>query len=133
MPPFFAFTLYVAVTAKVCPQILLPNIFGIYIIKSIAMVSNTTPKQVIVYQNAQGKEPFTDWLSNLRDPKGRRAILQRIGRLEYGNYGDCAPVGEGISELRIFIGPGYRVYFDEAERHIVILLCGGDKDFRNVT
>ncbi len=53
--------------------------------------------------------------------------MKRIGRLEYGLYGDCESVGDGVSELRIFLGPGYRVYFAEEVRHIVVLLCGGDK------
>lgn len=85
------------------------------------------PRKVIVYQNESGKEPFTDWLNGLRDKRGRRAILKRIGRLEQGLYGDCEPVGEGVSELRLFIGPGYRVYFGEQDGHDVVLLCGGDK------
>jgi putative addiction module killer protein len=58
---------------------------------------------------------------------GRKRILIRISRLQQGNYGDCEPVGEGISELRMFFGPGYRVYFGENGNDIVILLCGGDK------
>lgn len=91
------------------------------------MVQIVEPKQVIVYQDENGKEPFTDWLNDLRDQKGRRVILKRIGRLEQGLYGDCEPVGEGVSELRIFLGPGYRVYFGEEDGHIVVLLCGGDK------
>jgi putative addiction module killer protein len=86
-----------------------------------------TPKTVLVYQDARGREPFTAWLNGLRDPKGRRAILTRIGRLEQGLYGDCEPVGEGVSELRVFVGPGYRVYFGEEGGHLVILLVGGDK------
>ncbi len=68
-----------------------------------------------------------DWLNALRDAKVRRAILSRIGRLEQGLYGDCESVGEGVSELRLFLGPGYRVYFGEDGGHIVILLSGGDK------
>ena len=92
------------------------------------MVQIAKPKKVIVYQYESGKEPFTNWLNGLRDQKGRRAILKRISRLEHGLYGDCEPVGEGVSELRLFIGPGYRVYFGEEDGHIVILLCGGDKD-----
>ncbi|RIK93115.1 MAG: addiction module protein [Proteobacteria bacterium] len=91
------------------------------------MPQATEQKKVIVYQDASGREPFTDWLNNLRDEKGRRAVLKRIGRLEYGLYGDCESVGDGVSELRIFLGPGYRVYFAEEARHIVVLLCGGDK------
>ncbi|MEZ5814401.1 MAG: type II toxin-antitoxin system RelE/ParE family toxin [Alphaproteobacteria bacterium] len=95
--------------------------------ESESMVQATEPKQVIVYQDESGKEPFTDWLNDLRDQKGRRAVLKRVGRLEHGLYGDCKPVGEGVSELRIFVGPGYRVYFGEEDGHIVVLLCGGDE------
>lgn len=87
----------------------------------------TELKCVIVYADEQGKEPFTDWLYGLRDVMGRKRILARIARLERGNYGDCEPVGEGVSELRLFFGPGYRVYFGEGEDYIVVLLCGGDK------
>ena len=85
------------------------------------------PKTVTVYQDENGHEPFTDWLEGLRDKKGRRTRLKRLGRLEQGLYGDCEPVGEGVSELRIFFGPGYRVYFGEEAGTIVILLNGGDK------
>jgi putative addiction module killer protein len=85
------------------------------------------PKRVIVYADANGKEPFTDWLYGLRDSMGRKRILARLVRLGHGNYGDCEPVGEGVSELRLFFGPGYRVYFGEDADDIVILLCGGDK------
>ena len=58
---------------------------------------------------------------------GRKRILARVARLEQGNYGDCEAVGEGVMELRLFFGPGYRVYFGEDTNSIVILLCGGDK------
>lgn len=58
---------------------------------------------------------------------GRKRILARVKRLAQGNYGDCEPIGDGLSELRMFFGPGYRVYFGEAPDHLVILLCGGDK------
>lgn len=96
-------------------------------IKSRNMVQVAESKKVIVFQDVNGKEPFTDWLNDLRDQKGRRAVLKRIGRLEYGLYGDCKPVGEGVSELRIFLGSGYRVYFGEEDGHIIVLLCGGNK------
>lgn len=84
-------------------------------------------KTVIVYADASGREPFTEWLNGLADLKGKRKIAIRITRLQAGLYGDCKPVGEGVSELRIFFGPGYRVYFGERDGNIVILLCGGDK------
>ena len=85
------------------------------------------PKTVLIYENVEGHKPFSEWLEGLRDTKGRERIMTRIARLTQGNYGDCHPVGEGVSELRIFFGPGYRAYIGEAGNQIVILLCGGDK------
>jgi len=70
---------------------------------------------------------FTHWLDNLRDQQARLRIATRIRRLELGNPGDVRPAGEGISEMRIAYGPGYRLYFVSAGRTVVILLCGGDK------
>lgn len=95
------------------------------------MTDAATPKRVIVYASPNGKEPFTDWLYGLRDIIGRKRILARVSRLQQGNYGDCEPVGEGVSELRMFFGSGYRVYFGEHGDDIVILLCGGDKGSQN--
>lgn len=91
------------------------------------MAREAKPKSVIVYADETGKEPFTDWLYNLRDIMGRKRILARVARLAHGNYGDCEAVGEGVSELRLFFGPGYRVYFGEDEHNVVVLLNGGDK------
>ena len=74
-------------------------------------------------------EEFTKWIGKLRDSTARAKIATRIRRIELqGNFGDVAPVGEGVSELRIHYGPGYRVYFVQDGDQIVILLCGGDKD-----
>lgn len=74
-------------------------------------------------------EGFTKWIGKLRDSTARAKIATRIRRIEMqGNFGDVAPVGEGVSELRIHYGPGYRVYFVQDGDQIVILLCGGDKD-----
>lgn len=70
---------------------------------------------------------FDEWFSALGDRQGKLRIQARIDRAQYGNLGDCEPVGEGISEMRIHLGPGYRVYFVERGREIVILLAGGDK------
>jgi putative addiction module killer protein len=92
------------------------------------VTDTVTPKKVIVYADDNGRKPFTEWLNNLRDSVGRKRILARLFRLEQGNYGDSKPVGEGVSELRMFFGSGYRVYFGEYGNNIVILLCGGDKD-----
>lgn len=72
-------------------------------------------------------EAFLDWLSGLRDSRARTKVVARIKRLAFGNSGDIAPVGEGVSELRIHYGPGYRVYLVQRGSKFVILLCGGDK------
>jgi putative addiction module killer protein len=88
---------------------------------------STTSRTVIVYHDPKGKEPFTDWLNRLGDASTRRRILQRLFRLESGYFGDCKPVGGGVSELRFFFGPGYRVYFGVDGDTIVVILCGGDK------
>ena len=72
-------------------------------------------------------EAFSLWLERLRDVRARAKIAARVQRLALGNPGDVAPVGDGISELRIHYGPGYRVYFTMQGKTIVILLCGGDK------
>ena len=84
-------------------------------------------KQVNIYLDSKGKAPFSVWLNALTDVKGRAKIRERIARLRLGNQGDCEPVGEGISELRIHYGPGYRVYFGKAGKQLVILLVGGTK------
>jgi putative addiction module killer protein len=72
-------------------------------------------------------DEFAIWLDELRDLLGRVRILARIERLAAGNPGDVQPVGEGVSELRIDVGPGYRVYFTKRESVVIILLTGGDK------
>jgi putative addiction module killer protein len=72
-------------------------------------------------------EQFDDWLSNLRDQQAKRRVQARIDRAEDGNFGDCESVGEGVSEMRIHYGPGYRVYFAQRGMEIVVLLAGGDK------
>jgi putative addiction module killer protein len=71
---------------------------------------------------------FVHWLDGLRDIQARARVQARIERLAIGNPGDVAPVGEGVSELRINYGPGYRVYFKKRGRELVILLAGGDKN-----
>lgn len=72
-------------------------------------------------------ETFLRWRTRLRDQRARALIASRLDRLAFGNAGDVRPVGEGISELRIDYGPGYRVYFQPRGDTIAILLCGGDK------
>lgn len=70
---------------------------------------------------------FNDWLHALRDQQARVRIVRRIDRLRFGNFGDAKSVGEGVSELRVDHGPGYRLYFTQFGPTLVLLLCGGDK------
>ena len=70
---------------------------------------------------------YAQWFDSLRDRQARARILARIRRLSLGNPGDVRPVGEGVSELRIDYGPGYRVYFVQRGQTLVVLLAGGDK------
>ena len=70
---------------------------------------------------------FAHWLDELSDIQARARVQARIERLAAGNPGDVEPVGEGVSELRINYGPGYRVYFKQSGRELIILLAGGDK------
>jgi putative addiction module killer protein len=79
------------------------------------------------YTTAGGRDIFGEWLANLGDLKARARIAVRIDRLAGGNFGDWNSIGEGLHELRIDYGPGYRVYYGKIETARVLLLCGGDK------
>ena len=70
---------------------------------------------------------FADWLDKLRDNVGKARIVARIRQAKTGNFGDCRPVGDGISEMRIHAGPGYRVYFAQEGFRVYLLIIGGDK------
>lgn len=70
---------------------------------------------------------FRTWLLNLHDYNGRARIAARIRRLGFGHVGDARSVGDGVHELRLHVGPGYRVYFTNRSNAVIILLCGGDK------
>ncbi|WP_369987707.1 type II toxin-antitoxin system RelE/ParE family toxin [Pseudomonas xanthosomatis] len=70
---------------------------------------------------------FDDWLDGVRDPVGRGAIVGRIARAEGGNFGDTEPVGEGVSEMRVFVGPGYRIYYVRTGQTRYLMLYGSDK------
>ncbi|WP_111564926.1 type II toxin-antitoxin system RelE/ParE family toxin [Rhizobium sp.] len=72
-------------------------------------------------------ETFRKWRARLKDERARALIASRLDRLAFGHAGDAAPVGDGISELRIHYGPGYRIYFKQDGKTLIILLCGGDK------
>jgi len=86
-----------------------------------------TPKEVVVFRAKDGQVPFEDWLDDLNDKRAVARVLARLARVRQGNLGDCKSVGEGVSELRVDYGPGYRVYFGQRGRTLIILLCGGDK------
>jgi putative addiction module killer protein len=92
------------------------------------MPEDIIPKTVLRYRDVNGHEPYTQWIDGLRDRQGQQRIRSRIARLEAGLYGDSKSVGDGVYELRMFFGAGYRVYFGEDHGNIVLLLCGGDKD-----
>ena len=81
------------------------------------------------YETANGKDPFGEWLLFLgdRNTNASERILTRLDRLRLGNFGDARSLGRGLSELRIDVGPGYRVYFTLDGKSVVVLFCGGDK------
>jgi len=79
------------------------------------------------YLSRAGKDVFDDWLMQLADARAQAKIASRINRLAAGNFGDCKPLRQGLSELRIDWGPGYRVYYAMVGRECVLLFCGGDK------
>lgn len=84
-------------------------------------------RTILIYENTSGRSPFSDWLLALKDAKGRAVVRARLNRVELGNFGDCKAVGDGVFELRVAFGPGYRVYFGKHGELVVVLLCGGDK------
>ncbi len=79
------------------------------------------------YVSRDGKIPFTGWWRKLRDRQARNRIQIQIDRLELGNTGDCKSLGDGVYELRIHYGPGYRIYYGKTGKQIILLLCGGNK------
>lgn len=84
-------------------------------------------KELREYLTETGHNPFREWIHSLRDATARARIRVRLNRVRLGNLGDCKPVGEGVMELRLDFGPGYRVYFGQVGEVVVLLLCGGDK------
>jgi len=87
----------------------------------------TVAIEVLHYQTSDGRIPFREWLDTVTDPVGYAAVQVRKDRLARGLFGDCEPVGDGVWELRIDTGPGYRVYYARSGKQVVLLLCGGDK------
>ena len=85
------------------------------------------PQEIQIYRSANGRQPFTEWLESIRDTSTQDRIQARVNRFRFGNFGDSKFVGSGVYELRLNFGPGYRIYFGQAGRTTVLLLCGGDK------
>ena len=85
------------------------------------------PHTLREYLTPEGVSPFRDWLRSLRDARVRARIRVRLNRLRLGNFGDCRSVGDGVHELKISEGPGYRVYFGNLGPTVILLLYGGDK------
>ncbi|TKR56566.1 type II toxin-antitoxin system RelE/ParE family toxin [Allopusillimonas ginsengisoli] len=83
--------------------------------------------QVLDYISPEGHDPFIKWLTGLADRQARARILTRLNRLAGGNFGDCKPIYGGVWELRIKWGAGYRVYYAQAGKQLILLLAGGDK------
>ena len=79
------------------------------------------------YTDAQQRAPFEQWLNDLKDRTARAKIRARLVRIEAGNFGDCKPLRDGVQELRIDHGPGYRVFLSRQGPVVVLLLCGSDK------
>lgn len=84
-------------------------------------------KQLRIYRTADGRIPYLDWFYALRDEQARQRIQVRLGRVRLGNLGSTQSVGEGVQELKIDCGPGYRLYFGQDGPQLVVLLCAGDK------
>jgi putative addiction module killer protein len=82
---------------------------------------------ILSMNRIERSEEFVTWLERLSDKKGKARILSRIDAAMLGNFGDCEPVGEGVSEMRVHFGPGYRVYYTRREAVVYLLLLGGEK------
>ena len=85
------------------------------------------PYEIEYFVAENGQKPFREWLERLRDVDGRAKIRIRLDRVRLGNLGDSRSVGEGVHELRVDHGPGYRVYFGQEGTRLILLLLGGDK------
>ena len=91
------------------------------------MLIRQRQRKAVEYTADSGKKPFSEWLTRLKDRKGRAVILRRISQAEEGNFGAYRDLHRGIFELKIPYGPGYRIYFGIDGDELIVLLCGGDK------
>ncbi len=97
------------------------------------MPETSKERTIIVYADGNGKEPVTDWLETFKDKRMRTRILRRINRIEQGIFGDHRHImgGEGVWEIRLDFGPGYRLYYAEDGVTVVLLICAGEKKSQN--
>ncbi len=79
------------------------------------------------YECADGRIPFDDWISDLKNPINRARLLKRLDKIQLGNLGDWATIGDGVFELREHFGGGYRIYYGIEKQSVILLLCAGDK------
>lgn len=79
------------------------------------------------YTDEKGNSPYAEWLKGLCDARAKARIIMQVDKMELGLFGDTEPIGDGLSELRIHYGPGYRVYYKKEGQTVYLLLCGGDK------
>jgi putative addiction module killer protein len=84
-------------------------------------------KEIRLYKTDSGKEPFEDWLTKIKDKTTKARIRRRVDRLSFGHEGDCKSVGNGVYELRLMFGSGYRIYYGKSGDIVIVLLLGGDK------
>jgi putative addiction module killer protein len=91
----------------------------------------THEQEVLIYRTLDGRLPYVEWTDSLNDARARQKVDARIARLRLGNFGVARSVGNGVAELKIDYGPGYRVYFGRDGQALVILLCGGSKGTQN--
>jgi putative addiction module killer protein len=83
--------------------------------------------QIIHYLTSNGEDPYQQWLERLKDRTAKARVTMRINRIAAGAFGDCKPIRDGVWELRVDHGPGYRVYYAQAGKQLVLLLLGGSK------
>ena len=93
---------------------------------------NVIPRELVEYETENGRCPFSEWLDRLKDVAARAIIRKRLNRIRIGNFGHTRSVGEGVFELKIDFGPGYRVYYGLDGDTLVVLLCGGDKGSQEI-
>ena len=100
---------------------------SLHLDKVSCVCDNVIMKELLIYDLKNGKEPFIEWLKSIKDPIVRARIKSAILKLSHDHFGDYKKINKDISEIRLHFGSGYRIYFSELDKIIILLLCGGDK------